>query len=76
MQQFFITFLVSHEWKYRYPVIDLKGKTQHWIIYENHIIKRPVSNDSQVFKEAELSLHTLVPIESILDQVSIRVNVV
>ena len=58
-------------------IVDLIGERVHAVVYDHHVFHSSVGNDSQVFDVVALRrLNAVLPVQSILEQLILRVNVV
>lgn len=59
------------------PVVDLEGERVDGVVYEHNVIQVTVTDDPQVFDVvAFFGEHTVLPVESMLEQLMVGVNIV
>jgi len=76
VEELLIPFLVREEGQDRDPIVDLEGEGEHRVVHQDQILQVPVCDHPQVLDEAVVSLHTLVSVEPVLDELLLWVQVV
>ena len=65
------------EWNNRDAVVDLVGEGVHRIIYYDHVLHLSVCDDAEVLNVVAFRrLHTMLPIQPILEQLILWVDIV